>query len=240
MLITRLDSVDSTNTYLADMARRGAPAGSIVTARRQTAGRGRAGRSFLSPEGGLYLSLLLRPVGSFEPGLITARAAVAVCRALDALGVDGSGIKWVNDIILREKKICGILAEAVQTPQGLAVIVGLGINVSTPAEYFEGELAGKAGSILSICSAVPDIDSLASELISQLRSEPDPAADLEFYRSRCINMHREILVSCGKETYTARALGIEPDYALRIEHEGRKELLRFGEASVRGDKGQYI
>lgn len=103
--IIHLNSVDSTNAYIKDFARKGADEGTVVVANKQTLGRGRLGRSFLSPEGGLYMSVLLRPeTSAFDSLTVTAAAAVAVARAIDSLCNKKCGIKWVNDIYLNEKK----------------------------------------------------------------------------------------------------------------------------------------
>ena len=146
--ILRFDTIDSTNTEAARQARQGADEGLCVIAGQQTAGRGRHGRTWSSEKGsGLYFSIVLRPKidTQFLP-LITLMTGIAVYDTLKDFGVEPD-IKWVNDILVRERKICGILAETVETPTGLAVIVGIGINLTS--RNFPDEIADTATSIES-------------------------------------------------------------------------------------------
>ncbi|MEG1870124.1 MAG: biotin--[acetyl-CoA-carboxylase] ligase, partial [Oscillospiraceae bacterium] len=135
--ITALKTVSSTNTHARMMAANGAKHGTIVVSEEQTNGKGRMGRTFFSPEGsGIYMSIILRPnTHTTNAVFITTAAAVAVCRAIAKLTVAKPTIKWVNDIILRDKKICGILTEAVTDfENGMveSVVVGIGINFKEP------------------------------------------------------------------------------------------------------------
>jgi|CXWL01.1.fsa_nt_gi BirA family biotin operon repressor/biotin-[acetyl-CoA-carboxylase] ligase len=144
--ILRFDTIDSTNSEAANQARQGVDEGLCVVASQQTAGRGRHGRTWVSAKGsGLYFSIVLRPKldTQFLP-LITLMAGVAVYDTLKEFGVEPD-IKWVNDILVRERKISGILAETVETPTGLAVIVGIGINLTS--RNFPDEIAEIATSI---------------------------------------------------------------------------------------------
>jgi len=144
--VLRFDSLDSTNTEAANHARIGADEGLCIVARRQTAGRGRHGRTWVSePDAGLYFSIVLRPrlQTRFLP-LITLMAGIAVHDTLKELGLKPD-IKWVNDILVDDKKICGILAETVETDAGLAVVVGIGINLKR--SNFQPEIADTATSL---------------------------------------------------------------------------------------------
>ena len=132
--------IDSTNSYLKAEAMRGAPDGLCAIADRQTAGRGRAGRPFRSDAGqGVYLSMLLRPNCAPTAAMtMTAHVAVAVCRALEACGVQ-PGIKWTNDLVLGTKKLCGILTElTVEAETGTvdSIVAGIGVNVRQRPEDF--------------------------------------------------------------------------------------------------------
>ena len=147
--ILRYNSLDSTNTEAANQARQGADEGLCVIARQQTAGRGRHGRTWVSAkDSGLYFSIVLRPTIAtrFLP-LITLMAGVAVYDTLKELGLKPD-IKWVNDVLIGEKKICGILAETVETPLGIAVVVGIGINLTNA--NFPDEIADTATSIQAV------------------------------------------------------------------------------------------
>src|SRR5215207_9563978 len=145
--VLRFESLPSTNTELARLASEGAAEGLAVVADEQTAGRGRLQRAWSSPKGaGLYFSILLRPTipQNYWP-LITFMAALAAGDALrEACGLQ-TDIKWPNDLLSGERKMCGILAEAIDTPAGRAVIVGIGINLTQNA--FPPELANTATSV---------------------------------------------------------------------------------------------
>lgn len=144
--ILRFDTIDSTNTEAAQQARHGADEGLCVIARQQSAGRGRHGRTWISEkDSGLYFSIVLRPeFDAKHLPLITLMTGVAVSDTLQELGVKPD-IKWVNDILVNEKKISGILAETVETPTGLAVVVGIGINLT--ASNFNHGIVETATSI---------------------------------------------------------------------------------------------
>src|SRR3954463_15424461 len=144
--ILRFDSIDSTNTEALKQAHLGADEGLCVIAKQQTAGRGRQGRVWISPkDSGLYISVVLRPlIEAKYVSLITLTAAVAVFDALAEMGLEPD-IKWPNDILINEKKICGILAETINTDKGFAVVVGIGINVSSA--NFPPELVDTATSL---------------------------------------------------------------------------------------------
>ena len=234
--LLREESVDSTNLYLRRLAETAAD-GTAVIAASQTAGRGRSGRGFLSPEGGLYLSVLLRP--DVEPErlpTLTPVAAVAVCRAVGAVCGLSCGIKWPNDVLLGGKKICGILVESVLGEKSRpCVIVGVGINANTPS--FPEELRPIAGSILAETGETVDLDALAAELLAQLDAlyagwlADGGGAVLAEYRRLCLNPGREVLAG-GRR---GRALSVGDDYSLLVRWEdGAEEALRFGEVSVRG------
>lgn len=152
-LVQCFAQIDSTNSYLKAEAMSGAPDGLCAIADRQTAGRGRAGRSFRSDAGqGVYLSMLLRPACAPTAAMtVTAHVAVAVCRALERCGVQ-PGIKWTNDLVLGTKKICGILTElTVEAESGTvdSIVAGIGVNVRQRPEDFPEELRAIAGSVYS-------------------------------------------------------------------------------------------
>jgi len=230
--ILRINETSSTNSLLREMADKGAEHGQVIIALRQTGGRGRQGRSFASPVGGLYLSYLYRPETELpSPGALTAGAAVAVCRALESFGVQ-PGIKWVNDLFLGGRKICGILCEALSTPTGMAYIIGVGLNVSTPQEAFPPEVRDIAGSIFSVSGQSVDIEALAQAII---RALDELGGDcLEYYRSRCICLGQEVLIMQGGRSFRAFAQTIDEDFSLIVRHQdGKREKVSFGEVSVR-------
>ena len=168
-LLRCVDTADSTNSMLRELARAGAEEGTTLIALRQTAGRGRQGRSFCSPPGGLYLSLLITPAQLSRPAAITARAGVAAAEAVEAVCGLSCGIKWVNDLVYRERKVCGILAEGLSgLPGGSRVVLGLGLNVHTPRASFPPELRDTAASLAEFAQGEVSLSLLAAELIRRL------------------------------------------------------------------------
>lgn len=232
--VRREACVDSTNLYLRRMAA-DAPDGTAVIAARQSAGRGRSGRGFLSPEGGLYLSVLRRPAVAPERlATLTPVAAVAVCRAVGRVCALRCGIKWPNDVVLGGKKVCGILVESVLGGERPCVIVGVGINADTPP--FPEELRAIAGSLAEAAGGPVDLEALAAALLEELDAcyaawLADPAFCLDEYRALCVTLGREVLA--GGQRAVAEAIG--GDYSLLVVRpDGSREALRFGEVSVRG------
>ena len=228
--------VDSTNNVLKQMD---APAhGTVVHSSRQTAGRGRLGRSFCSQEGGLYLSLYLKRTEPMDRLLhLTPMVAVAVRRAvLEACGVD-VGIKWINDLVKDGKKLCGILVEI--APQG-GVIIGIGINCNT--KDFPEELRDIAGSLCDFCPKVEE-KALLQALIRNLQEMDEvlfshKAQWMEEYATHCITLGKEVWLHRGDSHRQAYAQAIDENGALLVRlPDGREETISSGEACVRGMHG---
>lgn len=220
-----LEETDSTNRVAKELARQGAPHGTAVLAKKQTAGRGRLGRNFFSPEGGLYLSVILRPQCPVEDrALITPMAAVAVHRVLmEDLGIV-TRIKWVNDLYIGEKKLGGILCEGC----GDAVIVGIGLNLYTPEGGFPADIPAIA---LDLMPCLVDVRELAADIRKYLL-EPGPF--LQEYRSLCLTVGKTVTVHPVRgEPYEARALEIDHRCRLVVESRRGVETLDSGEVSVR-------
>ena len=243
-----LDTVDSTNNYLktrasarsgAQCAPYPAPHGTVVIADCQTGGRGRLGRSFDSaPGAGIYLSVLLRP--ACPPAALmslTAQAAVAVRRAIRAATEAEAGIKWVNDLVLEGRKICGILTElSLEAESGLVsyAVVGVGINCNRPAEGFPPELRQTAGSLLSQTGRRADRNALAAALIRELSALPD-LDWREEYRAACVNLGKEVqILSPGQPLRNGKAIDVGPNAELLVQTETGVEAVQSGEVSVRG------
>src|SRR5215211_4381788 len=166
--VLRYESLPSTNTEVARLAMEGAEEGLAIVAAEQTAGRGRLQRAWSSPKGaGLYFSLLLRPKIAMDHWpLITFMAALAVGDALNEAAEVETDIKWPNDLLSGERKICGILAEAIETPAGRAVILGIGINLS--AEAYPRQLADVATSVAEASGWPPERENILAALLSAL------------------------------------------------------------------------
>ena len=230
------DSIDSTNSEALRQARVGAEEGLCVVARQQTAGRGRHGRTWVSEkDAGLYFSIVLRPKidAQFLP-LITLMTGVGVHDALAGFGIDPD-IKWVNDLLVNEKKICGTLAETTETNSGLAVIVGIGINLRS--SNFPPEIADNATSIeenLSILPAAagdaftyrgPEIKAELMETLPKflsyfyniLNTENGPAEIIEEWRRRSSYFSgKRVRVALENRAVTGVTDGLEPNGALRV------------------------
>ena len=233
----------STNTVLKSMAAEDAPAGTAVLAVEQTGGRGRLGRSFFSPPaGGLYLSLLLRPdLPPAEAPRLTSCAAVAVAEAVEKLSGRKTGIKWVNDVYMDRKKICGILTEAgmdLETGRVSYVVVGIGINLHTPENGFPEEIRNIAGAAFDGLS-VPDLRNRLAALVLDRLSDyaEDPLSDdlFEAYKNRSFVPGMKITVLApGKEPMPAEALCLNRDYSLQVRFpDGSEKVLSSGEVSIR-------
>ncbi len=227
--IRRFPSIDSTNRYLLDEARTGAPAGIVATADHQTAGRGRLGRRWLAPPGAnLLLSVLLRP--PLDPGDRHLAAAALALAALDAVGTllptpdHGRlvGIKWPNDLVAGDgRKVAGVLAEGDLSgaPPGLPapVVVGIGINVNWPAGDDDGppELEGRAVSLARLSGGPIDRDALMATLLDALPARVDAlttaegraglAADL---RGVCVTLWAPVRVELSGEVLEGTATGL--------------------------------
>ena len=241
------DSVDSTNNVLKDMARNGAPSGTVVIADHQTGGKGRRGRSFSSPKGvGVYLSYLFKPESGFDKiSNLTSWTAIAVSDAIyNAYGID-SQVKWVNDLLMNRKKICGILTEVtVEAESGLIdnCIIGIGINVNETS--FPAELSEIATSIsLENGGKTFDRSKLAAELIRSLGDLvyrwPDDDYYLNRYRKSNVTVGSRIVayppLSENSEGRSGTAIEINEDFSLKVKFDdGSVADLRSGEVSVRG------
>lgn len=235
-------ALDSTNTALRALAEQGAPEGTVVIAGEQTRGRGRCGRSFYSPaDTGIYLSLLLRPVHASpkQTMTLTAAAASAMCQAMEAVSGVCPQIKWVNDIFLNGKKVCGILTEAafsLETGAPEYVVIGAGVNVYAPKEGFPPELEGIAGGLWE--KTVPEgRNKLAAEFLNRFRAlygAADPAAFLEDYRRRSLVIGKDVTVIVGDRETKAHALGIDDGCRLLVRYDsGETESLSYGEVRIR-------
>ena len=238
--VYHFETVDSTNTVCRRLAMEGAPDGTAVVAARQTAGRGRMGRHFESPEGmGLYLSMLWRPVTSPEGLLpLTAMASASAAEAIRRVTGADVGIKWPNDLVLHGKKLAGILTESALTSSGgvAYVVIGIGVNLWQKPSDFSPEVAKMATSLAAEGYAV-DRTALETALTDALRQAfrhlCAPETFVDEYRRLCLTLGRQVRIVPEDETVTA--LDIDGQYGLTVRREnGAVETLRCGEVSVRG------
>ena len=245
-----LDTVDSTNSYLKNMALSGAQTGQVVIANSQSSGRGRLGRSFTSSEGkGIYMSYLFRPDCSpAEISNITAWTAVAVSRAIDRITGLSCGIKWVNDLVIENKKVCGILTEmSLEAESGRVqhVIIGIGVNVHYKDTDFPEEIRDIAASLSSFSEKEISRSALAAAIIEEIDKMIClwPLALKEYlgeYRERCISTEKEVYLIKNGENTRAFSEKIDDDFSLIVRYQdGTTDKVSSGEVSVRGIYG-YI
>lgn len=236
--VVELDEIDSTNRVGKGLAAEGAPEGTLVVAKRQSKGKGRLGRSFFSPEGGIYMSMVLRPrIPAEKALLVTTCAAVAVARAIERVSGVTTGIKWVNDIFVNGRKVCGILAEAALSASSEHpdyVILGIGINVkkqSVPEELKEivGCLEESAECSILNEDLITDVWKEFGVFYEQLST----AVYMEEYKERSILLGREVTVLTANGDYRAVVTNIDKEGHLVVERDGREEVLSSGEVSVR-------
>lgn len=236
-------SIGSTNTVLKGLAAGGEPSGTALIAAEQTEGRGRMGRSFYSPKNsGLYLSLLLRPqLDAAQATCITACAAVAAAETIEELSGKQTQIKWVNDIFIGGRKVCGILTEAsVDCENGMMnyVVVGIGVNIRSPEGDFPEELRGIAGAVFDGEAPADFRCRLAAGILDRLWASCAalPQDDrFEAYRSRSLVLGKAVdLLLPGREPERAEVLELGRDYSLLVRQaDGSMRRVQSGEVRVR-------
>lgn len=236
-----LDEVSSTNSVAKQEMRLGKEH-LLVTAERQSAGRGRLGKSFYSPQGdGIYMTLGFCPKESVEKTIfLTVATAVAVARALDALFEICTEIKWVNDIYYKGKKLCGILTEAEFEAESGGIryaVIGIGVNLYVPQEGFPQEIAQKVGALSQFSNKKVLRNQLIAEIVNQLEkvcAKPDAPEVLREYRKRsCVIGKRVTVLQTGKEPWEAQALEIDERARLRLRMENGETLaLSAGDVSI--------
>lgn len=235
------DRLPGTNAALRARAAEGAPEGLVLIAQAQSAGRGRSGRSFFSPPGGLYMSLLLRPdFGARQAVFLTVMAAVAAARACESVCGAPIRIKWVNDLWREERKVCGILTEAsLDVESGLLgyAIVGPGFNLVPPSGGWPAELQGIAGSLFDHTPPPGARARLAAAFLNEFWSLYRSGRRRDFlseYRARQALPGRLVEVCPGRGTpYLATVLGIDEECRLLIRPQDRPGTVALSSGEVR-------
>lgn len=236
--IQRFETLESTNSEAARQAKLGGDEGLCIVAEQQSAGRGRHGRTWLSEKGaGLYVSIVMRPKLEmrFLP-LLTLAAAVAVHDALAELGLKPD-IKWVNDVLIDEEKISGILVETVDTPSGMAAVLGIGINLSS--RNFPDEIAQSA---TSIAAELPGTDITADRLLElliqfvsyfydMLHGDNGPGEIRRHWQNRSTYANgKHVRVHLGRAVIEGITNGIEENGALRVKmSDGSVRIVQAGD-----------
>lgn len=237
---------DTTNDRIRELAREGKPEGTLAVAEMQTAARGRRGRAWQAPaESGVWMSLLLRPnIPPAQASVLTLLAGIALTEAIEeATGLDVK-IKWPNDILLKGKKLVGILTEMDCDMESIhSITVGMGINVNT--KMFPEDLADiatslylESGRAYDRCEIVGQAMKHFEALYEEFLAEGGSFAPFrERYSAKCLNIGKEVRV-IGRETYLATALDITPEGELivRRKDNGAEEVVFSGEVSIRGEE----
>lgn len=199
----------------------------VFVANKQNAGKGRSGKTFFSPENGIYMTAVLPNVNLFEPGKTTTFAAVCVCRAIEVLTDKKPSIKWVNDIYLNGRKICGILCEAV--PEKNAAIVGIGLNFRGNVRFLPDELKDKAGYLFG-----EGEDGDRERLIAQIANGLYTSAfDINEYKKRMFLLGKVVVYEKNGKKHEATAIDVDDGGRLVVEENGKITRLDSGEVSVK-------
>jgi BirA family biotin operon repressor/biotin-[acetyl-CoA-carboxylase] ligase len=231
--IRRFDSIDSTNRYLLDEARRGAPEGLVAVADHQTAGRGRRGRSWSAPPGSaLLVSVLLRPfLPAARVHLVTMAAGLAVCEAVESIAGFAPALKWPNDVVVDDRKLAGLLAESEFGPDGAAtaVVVGAGVNVDWPTP--PPELADIATACNLVAGRPVDRDALLDAFLACLRTRLAMLDGIVVdYRARLSTLGRRVRVETATGTIVATAVDVGDAGELVIEDgDGTRSSVHAGD-----------
>lgn len=237
--------IDSTNTKAKQLAEEGYPAGTLVIAEQQDAGRGRRGRSWESPRGsGIFMTLMLKPdIRPDNASMLTLVAALAVAEAIRKCTKRPAGIKWPNDIVMNGKKVCGILTEmSAQVDYVNHVVIGIGINVHN--ESFPEEMADRATSLYLETGEHCNRAALMEEVWEQferyyeifLQTE-DLSGLVKEYEAHLVNMRQIVKVLDPKEPFEGKAMGITARGELMVDTWESRRLVAAGEVSVRGVYG---
>ncbi len=241
------DTIDSTNTRAKEMARMGAPEGTCLLAGMQTGGRGRLGRSFVSPAGmGVYFSVILRPQCPPQALMhLTCAAAVAMCDGVENAAGIRPQIKWTNDLVVGSKKLGGILTElSIDQRTGLVeyAVVGVGINCRQAQKDFPSELQGMATSLsMAVGRDIPPA-ALAAQMILVLHTMSRDLFHkeeiMDKYRRDCMTVGKQVVLLRGKEKRYGTALDVDDEGCLVVTFaDGSTEHVGSGEISVRGMYG---
>lgn len=237
------ESLSSTNTLAKKLVEEGCPTGTVVIASAQTAGRGRMGRQFASPEGcGLYLSFVLRHQGQV-PMHLTCAAGVAAVQAVEKVCRIRPSIKWINDLCWEKRKLGGILTEGCPQGENPYFVVGIGINCRTPEGGYPPEIASVAASLSDVCGRDISPAVLAAALLQELQKMTETLFSekeeiMTAYKENCITLGKDIQVIGGDTVRCAKAVDLSEDGALVVEYpDGSRQAVQSGEVSVRGMYG---
>lgn len=232
------ENIDSTNTEAKRQAESGLSVPALIVADAQSAGRGRMGRSFFSPPTtGLYMSFLTEAKAELADTVrMTTAAAVAVASSIEELCGASVGIKWVNDIYLGGRKICGILCESFVCADGKRyAVIGIGINLYT--EEFPEDIKDRAASLFPEAGIKNALAARITQKLCEFWEHPDAETIIEYYRAHSIVLGKRIIFTEEGEEREGLALSVDGFGALRVRLDNREErILTGGEISLRVDE----
>lgn len=240
------DTIDSTNTKAQELAEKGYPSGTLVVADKQESGKGRRGRSWVSPSGtGIFMTLMIKPdINPNNASMLTLVAALAVAKAITSVTGEEAMIKWPNDIVVNGKKVCGILTEMnAQFDYINHIVVGIGINVHN--ESFPEEISQMASSLMIEAGGkrfhraqiIAETMSYFEQYYDTFLKTQDLSALVREYDELLVNRNKSVRVLDPKEPFDGKAMGITPKGELIVETWESRKLVSSGEVSVRGIYG---
>lgn len=240
------DTIDSTNTKAQELAEKGYPSGTLVVADKQESGKGRRGRSWVSPSGtGIFMTLMIKPdINPNNASMLTLVAALAVAKAITSVTGEEALIKWPNDIVVNGKKVCGILTEMnAQFDYINHIVVGIGINVHN--ESFPEEISQMASSLMIEAGGkrfhraqiIAETMSYFEQYYDTFLKTQDLSALVREYDELLVNRNKSVRVLDPKEPFDGKAMGITPKGELIVETWESRKLVSSGEVSVRGIYG---
>ena len=240
------DTIDSTNTKAQELAEKGYPSGTLVVADKQDSGKGRRGRSWVSPSGtGIFMTLMIKPdINPNNASMLTLVAALAVAKAITSVTGEEAMIKWPNDIVVNSKKVCGILTEMnAQFDYINHIVVGIGINVHN--ESFPEEISQMASSLMIEAGGkrfhraqiIAETMSYFEQYYDTFLKTQDLSALVREYDELLVNRNKSVRVLDPKEPFDGKAMGITPKGELIVETWESRKLVSSGEVSVRGIYG---
>lgn len=240
------DTIDSTNTKAQELAEKGYPSGTLVVADKQDSGKGRRGRSWVSPSGtGIFMTLMIKPdINPNNASMLTLVAALAVAKAITSVTGEEALIKWPNDIVINGKKVCGILTEMnAQFDYINHIVVGIGINVHN--ESFPEEISQMASSLMIEAGGkrfhraqiIAETMSYFEQYYDTFLKTQDLSALVREYDELLVNRNKSVRVLDPKEPFDGKAMGITPKGELIVDTWESRKLVSSGEVSVRGIYG---
>ena len=240
------DTIDSTNTKAQELAEKGYPSGTLVVADKQESGKGRRGRSWVSPSGtGIFMTLMIKPdINPNNASMLTLVAALAVAKAITSVTGEEALIKWPNDIVVNGKKVCGILTEMnAQFDYINHIVVGIGINVHN--ESFPEEISQMASSLMIEAGGkrfhraqiIAETMSYFEQYYDTFLKTQDLSAIVREYDELLVNRNKSVRVLDPKEPFDGKAMGITPKGELIVDTWESRKLVSSGEVSVRGIYG---